>query len=101
VPRPSLLLQLLCSRPAEVSIELGSAGIRGPLIAHELRSTETNSARLGGVELDYQPFEHRIRVRVRVPDDLPDGSYSGLFIDRSDNLPRGTLTVSVLPSPEP
>jgi hypothetical protein len=92
---PGVLLKVSASRRVEVSIELRPTPILGRLVAHALRSTDPEGPRIERIEIAFQPSDHRVSVEVPVPDDLPSGVYSGLFIDRHDNLPRGTLTVVV------
>lgn len=92
---PSLRVEVSASRPAEVWVDLAPTPIAGPLVAHDLRAVDPDAPRIGGVDVEYEPLQHRVRVRLRVPDSLPAGTYSGLFLDRADNLPRGTLTVRV------
>jgi len=94
---PSVSLKLCTSRRVEATIELRPAPIVGPLVAHELRAADPDAPRVQGIELEYRSTENRVHVSIRIPSDLPEGVYSGLFLDRSDNLPRGTLTVTVLP----
>jgi len=92
---PGVLFSVSASRRVEVSIELKPTPILGRLVAHALRAADPEGPRIEQIEIAFQPAEHRVRVAVQVPDDLPSGVYSGLFVDRHDNLPRGTLTVAV------
>jgi hypothetical protein len=92
---PSVLLSVSASRRVEVSLDLKPTPILGRLAAHALRSADPEGPRIERIEIAFQPADHRVQVEVHVPDDLPSGVYSGLFVDRHDNLPRGTLTVSV------
>jgi len=92
---PGALVRIVAARPVAVSVELKPGPIAGPLVAHELRCSDPDAPRLDGVELEFQAASNRVCVAIRVPDDLPDGVYSGLFIDTQDNLPRGMLSVAV------
>jgi hypothetical protein len=95
VVTPGVLLNVSASRRVEASIELRPVPIVGRLVSHELRAADPGGPRIERIEIVFQAAENRVRVDVHVPDDLPSGVYNGLFVDREDNLPRGTLTVAV------
>ena len=36
-----------------------------------------------------------VRIRIRIPEDQPPGTYSGLIVEERANRPVGTVTVRV------
>jgi hypothetical protein len=83
-------------RRTEVTLELKPLSWTANLDVHDLRSARINAQRLRGIKAICLPDERRIVFRVRIPDRQPAGTYSGLVVDRSTNLPRGTLSVRIV-----
>jgi len=94
---PLVSLDVSSHGRVEVSVDLRPARLGPRLVAHDLRCLDHDGARLRDVAVTYDPDGHRLSVRFHVPDELPPGTYSGLFVDPSDNLPRGSLVVRVFP----
>jgi hypothetical protein len=88
-------VEIASSRRTEVSVDLRPRSAGLPLKVHDLRSTEPDHPRLGGVGIQGLAAEDRVIVRIEVPDELPPGVYSGLILDELSSLPRGTLSVRV------
>jgi len=104
-PQPA---QAAVEVPASVSVEVESkrraktrldlrpeAGRSQTLTLHSLRSEKGRSLiKTVSVERD-GGSDRRITISVRVPDNQPAGTYSGLLIDSDSSLPVGTLTLDL------
>lgn len=89
-------LDVDATRRVEVSLDLRAPEtVSVPLDVLALRSDGPEEHRLTDVRLDVSESDHRIVVRLRVPDAQPAGTYHGLVIDRQTNIPRGTLSVRI------
>lgn len=81
-------------RRAEVTVNVRPGNWTGKLLVHDLRPA-AGTARLTGVTASGISADRRIVVAVRVPDDQPAETYSGLIVDAETNLPRGTIAVRI------
>jgi hypothetical protein len=96
-PEPfAISIDIASSRRAVVSIELKPGKVLGELLVHDLRSTAPDSPRVTGVVIELDASGGRSTIRLRVPDDQPAGTYAGLIVERTSNLPRGYLALTVL-----
>jgi len=83
-------------RPAEVALDITGVPSGNELIVHTLRPPTGQGERLHDVA--FVPGPHGGgTITIRVPDDLPAGTYSGLVADAATNRPVGALTVVVTP----
>lgn len=92
---PALAIAVDSARPVEVSVRLHEPGAPQPLRVHDLRA-EPGEPRLSGVRIEADAEGRPQRVRIRVEDSLPAGTYNGLVVDASTGRPAGTLSVTVL-----
>jgi hypothetical protein len=92
---PSISIDIVSKRRAEVTVELKPGALGAALAAHDLRSGYPGLTRISGVTAEPKPSENRIAIGIEVPDVLPAGIYSGLIVDTVTNLPQGTLSVRV------
>lgn len=91
-------LEVESKRQTEVSIDLRPGSASLPLRVHDLRSADPDRPRIGGVVIEGRPEEGRVLLRLRIPDEVPPGTYSGVILDERTSLPRGTLSVRLLSS---
>jgi hypothetical protein len=92
---PTASVQIASRRRTEVTADLKPGPLDGTLSVFDLRARDASLPRISGVAADVSKTEHRITLRIEVPDDQPAGIYTGLIVDDATNLPRGTLTVRV------
>jgi hypothetical protein len=94
-PKSRISVEVASVRPARVTMDLepGSAGRR--LVVNELRAMTAGTPPLTDVAFDADPSAEIVGVRVRVPDNLPAGIYSGVVLDRETGEPRGTISVRI------
>ena len=91
-------LEIESPLPTETTIDLRRRAIDHPVEVQPLSSNDPGSPRITGISIEALPKVGRVLVRVRVPPKQPAGVYRGLFIDRSTNLPCGTLAIRVGPA---
>ncbi len=84
---------------AEVMVELLGHTVQGELVVHNLRMPTTGGHKISGVKAEFVPDEDLVRVKVKITAAAQPGTYSGLIIERSSGLPRGTVTARVLARP--
>jgi hypothetical protein len=93
---PSVSVDIVSKGRAEVTVELKPGSSKASLAAHDLRARDPQLPRLSGVLVEGHASENRVAIRLSVPEDQPEGTYSGLIVDNESNLPMGMLSVSVL-----
>jgi hypothetical protein len=92
---PSVSVDIISTRRAEVTVDLKPGSAAAALSAHDLRAGDPQLPRISGVIVEGQAAQNRVTVRLRLPDDLPAGTYVGLIVDNETNLPMGMLSVRV------
>jgi len=92
--RAPLAIDVACSRPTQVTLDLPAGSAHSALRCHPLRALEEGTPPLSDVVLERDAAE-RLTLRVRVPDTHPAGVYVGAIVDRETGEPRGTLSVRV------
>jgi hypothetical protein len=88
-------LEIESPLPTETTIDLRRRAIDQPVDVQPLSSDDLAAPRITGISIVALPKAGRVLVRVRVPPTQPSGVYRGLIIDRSSNLPCGTLAIRV------
>ena len=88
-------LEIESSQPTETTVDLRRRAIDQPVDVQPLSSDDLAAPRITGVSITALAKAGRVLVRVRVPPTQPAGVYRGLIIDRSSNLPCGTLAIRV------
>jgi len=94
---PALTLDLDSTRRTEVSVDLRPRPSDRTFRVHDLRASEPELPRIRGVIVEAVPEEERVAIRIRIPDEQPPGTYSGIILDERTGLPRGTLCVRIAP----
>lgn len=97
VEAPAISVALESRRRAEVTVDLRPGIGDGAFLVHDLRPSSGKGPRLSGVKVERAKPPAPVVVRVRVPDALPAGLYTGMVIDPATNLPQGTIAVQVHP----
>lgn len=95
-------IDLRSRRRTEVTATLAPGAWQERLQVHELRPLGAAvTQRLTGVTAAAIEQERRVVLTIAVPDALAAETYSGLIVDATSNLPRGTLSVRVLADAAP
>ncbi len=90
---PWLVIEVLATQPAAVTLDLRPAAGAGRLIVHALRDAEVEKPPLRDVAVEPATNGGPSRVRVRVPPGQPAGTYHGLIVDEATNRPVGSVSV--------
>jgi hypothetical protein len=92
--RARIALQVVSARPTETTLDLRPYAF-GPLLVHALRSADAERPRITDVAYTPATDSATATIRVRVPDDLPAGTYSGLLLEPESSRPAGLLSIRV------
>jgi hypothetical protein len=93
--RTRVRIEVASTRPTEVSVDLRPDAVGRRLVVQGLHGVDPGTPKLGDVALEADPDGAPLRVRVRVPDDVPRGTYNGVIVDDETSRPVGTLSVRV------
>jgi len=93
-PRVRIALQVVSARRTEATLDLRPDAF-GPLLVHALRSADPQRPRITDVAYVPQTESGPATIRVRVPDHLQAGTYSGLLLEPESSRPAGTLSIRV------
>jgi len=94
-----LRVAVVASRPVEVALDLRGERVTGTLRVHELRAADPKKPRLSDVKIVSDGPDATPILRVRVPDEHPEGTYEGLLIDEGTNRPVGNVRLVVSGAP--
>ncbi len=92
---PSVSVQVSSRRRTEVTVDLKPGSLDALLSVYDLRARDSALPRISGVAADVSKADHRVTLRIEVPDGQPPGVYTGVIVDEASNLARGTLMVRV------
>ena len=90
-------LEIRSSKPVDVKVnmDIGKIAPGGAPMVVELRTIDPQTPPIQDIRFDEQNDEWSPILRIRVADDQPAGTYSGVVIDSSTNEPIGTLCLRV------
>jgi hypothetical protein len=86
-------IELSSPRPATVTIELHAEAEHRGLAITGLHDRRGRKLALDAITFTPAKGRRRACLRLRLPDGLAPGVYSGVLLDRSTSEPRGVLTV--------
>lgn len=88
-------VQVRCSRPVEVVLDLRPLSGETPLRVHDLRAADAEKPRITGVRIERVQGRDAPLLCIEIPEDQPPGIYSGLVLDEATSLPAGTVAVRI------
>jgi hypothetical protein len=91
--RTRVRVEVVSTRPAEVAVDLRPDAAGRSLVVHGLRAADATLPRLDDVAIAADG--DGVALRIRVPPDLPAGTYNGLVIDDETSAPVGTVSLRV------
>jgi hypothetical protein len=89
----AVCIDVLCIRPTHVVLDLRPHSEAMLLVCQELRALNAGTPPLTDVGFE-RTDDGRLKLRVRVPDAQPPGTYIGAIIDSGTVEPRGTFVLS-------
>ena len=96
----SVAIELLSSCPVQVSLDLRERSAGLVLETLGLRSIEAGKPELTDVAFVPGDANGSRKLRIRIPDGQPTGTYSGVIVESTTGQLRGTLTVHINQSPD-
>ena len=91
--RTRVVVEVVSRQPTEVALDLRPETPVGPFVVHGLRDPDPEKPRLTDVTLRTDGDGGPFALRIRVPDDQPEGTYSGVIVEERTSRPVGTVTV--------
>ncbi len=88
-------IEVVSLRPVQVSVELRPNVEAGSLVALGLNAVDPGKPVLTDISLTPDEIPGRIKLRLRIPEDQPPGTYSGVIVDRDSGETRGTLSIRI------
>lgn len=90
-----LRISVLASRATQVSVDLRSVDEGADLIAHALRAVDPAKPRIADITLGRPGAGNTRELHIKIPDDQPPGTYTGVIVEADTNRPAGTVSVSI------
>ena len=88
-------IEVASRRPAQVSLDLSPDCETQSLVALSVNSIDANKRAITGVSFVPDDIPGRLKLLVRIADDQPSGTYTGVIIDRNRGDTRGTLSIKI------
>ncbi len=89
-------IEVVSVRPVQVSVEVRPNSEPQSLVALGLNAVDPRKPAL--TEISFVPDDEargRARLRIRIPDRQPPGTYSGVIVNRDSGETRGTLSIRI------
>ena len=93
-PRP-VAIEVASRRPAQVSLDLSPDCQTQSLVALSVNSIDAKKPAITGVSFVPHDIQGRLKLVVRIPDDQPSGTYTGVIVDRNSGNTRGRLSIRI------
>ncbi len=88
-------IEVLSMRPVQVSIELRPNSDAQSLVALGLNSVDSKKPSVTDISFVPDNVRGRVKLRIRIPDNQPPGTYNGVIVNRDSSEPRGTLSIRI------
>jgi hypothetical protein len=88
-------IEVVSVRPVQVSVELRPNVEARSLVALGLNAVDPGKPVLTDISLTPDEIPGRIKLRLRIPENQPSGTYSGVIVDRDSGETRGTLSIRI------
>lgn len=91
----AVTIEVVSLRPVEVSVQLRPNSEPQSLVALGLSAVDSGKPILRDISLTPDEVTGRIKLRIRIPDSQPPGTYSGVIVNRENGETRGTLSIRI------
>jgi hypothetical protein len=88
-------IEVVSVRPVQVSVELRPNSEAQSLVALGLNAIDPGKPVLTDISLVPDEVPGRIKLRIRIPETQPPGTYSGVIVNRDSGETRGTLSIRI------
>jgi hypothetical protein len=88
-------IEVVSLRPVQVSVELPPNSDAQSLVSLGLNAVDSSKPVLTDVSFVPDEVPGRIKLRLRIPESQPPGTYSGVVVNRDNGEARGTLSIRI------
>jgi hypothetical protein len=88
-------IEVVSIRPVQVSVELRPNSEAKSLVSLGLKAVDSSKPALSDISLVPDEIPGRIKLRLRIPESQPAGTYSGVIVNRDSGEARGTLSIRI------
>jgi hypothetical protein len=88
-------IEVVSVRPVQVSVELRPNSDAKSLVSLGLHAVDSSKPALSDISLAPDEVPDRIKLRLRIPESQPAGTYSGVIVNRESGEARGTLSIRI------
>jgi hypothetical protein len=88
-------IEVVSLRPVQVSVELRPNSEAQSLVSLGLNAVDSSKPVLTDVSFVPDEVPGRIKLRLRIPESQPPGTYSGVVVNRDTGETRGTLSIRI------
>ena len=93
--RMAVSIEVISLRPVRVSVELWPNSEAKSLVSLGLSAVDSSKPALSDISLVPDEVPGRIKLRLRIPENQPSGTYSGVIVNRDSGEARGTLSIRI------
>jgi hypothetical protein len=97
-PKPDTMavsIEVVSLRPVQVSVELRPNSDARSLVSLGLNAIDSSKPALTDISFVPDEVPGRVKLRLRVPESQPPGTYSGVIVNRGNGEARGTLCIRI------
>ncbi len=97
-PKPDTMavsIEVVSLRPVQVSVELRPNSDAAVTRFARLERSRSSKPALTDISLVPDEIPGRIKLRLRIPESQPTGTYSGVIVNRDSGEARGTLCIRI------
>jgi hypothetical protein len=91
----AVTIEVVSLRPVQVSVELRPNSEPHSLVALGLSAVDSGKPILKDISLVPDEVAGRVKLRLRIPESQPPGTYSGVIVNRESGETRGTLSIRI------
>jgi hypothetical protein len=91
----AVTIEVVSLRPVQVSVELRPNSEPQSIVALGLSAVDSEKPILKDISLVPDEVAGRVKLRLRIPENQPPGTYSGVIVNRENGETRGTLSVRI------
>jgi len=88
-------IEVVSLRPVQVSVELRPNSEAQSLVALALNAVDSRKPALTDISFVSDEVQAPIKLRIRIPESQPAGTYSGVIVNRDSGETRGTLSIRI------
>jgi hypothetical protein len=89
-------IEVFSLRPVEVVVDIRHDAEPKSLVALALNSVDSTKPALTDIALALGDSPEKVKLRIRIPENQPSGTYSGVIVNRESGETRGTLSIRIV-----